>query len=761
MNKLWYTSEARRWEEALPVGNGRIGAMVFSGTNTDKISVNEDTLWSGAPGVDKVKQTDKKWLDGVKKLVADGEYVKAQSEVEDEILHYVSQVYLPWGEIYISKRNIDSSVFDYKRELTLSSGIVGSEYLTNGYTFKKNVYVKENMQPCKIKFTQEVFTSFADDVLVIHMQSEGAERLDMQIGVAPALESKVTSKGNTVEVCGRCPTNSNVIGEDEGGFVYDDGESVRFCAKMTAVADSVISSGGFLRIKGAEATIIFSIATSYNGSRNMPVSNGRDCAAICQKKLENALTYSYASLKERHIKAFEKEYGETEFCLDTEENTEPTDILLQKVKNGEKINEVTELLFNYGRYLLLCSSRKGTQPANLQGIWNNSIMPVWKSNYTVNINTEMNYWGAEAAGLGDCHVALADMLLYSLENGRETARRVFCAEGWCMCHNTDLWRFTNPSGDGARSAFWPLGGAWLSRHIWEHYEYTNNIEFLKKYFCILKESAEFIESIFYEENGKMRPYMGTSPENAFLADGKIAVIAKYTAMDLSIARDVMLNTAKACEVLGLDSAKYKNYAERIQPLKIGSDGRLLEWNEELPEAEPGHRHLSHLYGVYPSDLIKQGTPEYDAAKKSLEYRLANGGGHTGWSSAWNINVAARFGNGEKAYEFIKTLIKCQLMNNLFDMHPFSFHSVFQIDGNLGFMSGICEMLAYADKDKVVLLPAVPDEWKCGSVKGLCLKGGRKLDIKWDGGRIISYRIYDAKSGKTISNVKTESPRFAL
>ena len=330
-----------------------------------------------------------------------------------------------------------------------------------------------------------------------------------------------------------------------------------------------------------------------------------------------------------------------------------------------------------------------------------------------------------------------------------------------MCHNTDLWRFTNPSGDGARSAFWPLGGAWLSRHIWEHYEYTNNIEFLKKYFCILKESAEFIESIFYEENGKMRPYMGTSPENAFLADGKIAVIAKYTAMDLSIARDVMLNTAKACEVLGLDSAKYKNYAERIQPLKIGSDGRLLEWNEELPEAEPGHRHLSHLYGVYPSDLIKQGTPEYDAAKKSLEYRLANGGGHTGWSSAWNINVAARFGNGEKAYEFIKTLIQCQLMNNLFDMHPFSFHSVFQIDGNLGFMSGICEMLAYADKDKVVLLPAVPDEWKCGSVKGLCLKGGRKLDIKWDGGRIISYRIYDAKSGKTISNVKTESPRFAL
>ena len=269
------------------------------------------------------------------------------------------------------------------------------------------------------------------------------------------------------------------------------------------------------------------------------------------------------------------------------------------------------------------------------------------------------------------------------------------------------------------------------------------------------------EKFLYEENGKMRLYMGTSPENAFLADGKIAVIAKYTAMDLSIARDVMLNTAKACEVLGLDSAKYKNYAERIQPLKIGSDGRLLEWNEELPEAEPGHRHLSHLYGVYPSDLIKQGTPEYDAAKKSLEYRLANGGGHTGWSSAWNINVAARFGNGEKAYEFIKTLIKCQLMNNLFDMHPFSFHSVFQIDGNLGFMSGICEMLAYADKDKVVLLPAVPDEWKCGSVKGLCLKGGRKLDIKWDGGRIISYRIYDAKSGKTISNVKTESPRFAL
>lgn len=760
MDNLWYTTEARRWEEALPLGNGRLGAMVFSGTNTDKISINEDTLWSGGPGSGKVKPTDKKWFDGVKKLIADGKYVKAQNEVEKEMLNYTSQVYVPWGEIYISKRNIDSSVFDYKRELVLDEGIVKSEYFTNGYTFKKNVYIKENMQECKIKFTQEVFTSFADDVLVIHMSSQGAERLDMQIGLAPALECTITSKKNTVEVCGRCPTESIVIGEDEGGFIYGDGESVRFCAQITAIADSVISSGGFLRVKGDEATIVFSIATSYNGSRNMPVSNGKDYIKICDDKLTAAMSYSFEELKDRHIKAFKDEYDGMTVQLDAPEFKGTTRELLESAKKGQNINRLTELLFRYGRYLLLCSSRTGTQPANLQGIWNNNIMPVWKSNYTVNINTEMNYWGAEASGLGGCHIALADMLLDSLENGRKTAREVFCASGWCMCHNTDLWRFTNTSGRGARSAFWPLGGAWLSRHIWEHYEYTKDIEFLKKYFCILKESAEFIKSIFYEENGRLHPYMGTSPENAFLDNGEIAVIAKYSAMDLSIAKDLMLNTAKACEVLKIDPTEYKTFAEKIQPLKIGKDGRLLEWNEELCEAEPGHRHLSHLYGVYPSKLIESGMPEYDAAKKSLEYRLANGGGHTGWSSAWNINIAARFRNGKKAYEFIKMLIKNQLMDNLFDMHPFGFHSVFQIDGNLGFMSGICEMLAYSEENEVVLLPAVPDEWMSGSVRKMCLKGGKKLDFKWKDGRILSYRIYDA-NGKNADNVRVISPCLGM
>ena len=727
MSKLWYRKWAENWNEALPIGNGRIGAMVSGNPIQDEIYLNEETLWSGSPEGEGVRYSMEK-LEEIRTYIKKKKFDISDQKLSDMMAGGTTQLYLTPGQLKLVLEKWEGKeLLDYRRELDLNTAVIKTEC-----SYKDNVF----SQP--INFEREYFTSLADDVMIVSVKSNFLQLTDLaykRFTASIALNlclpfDKLTYIGDTIYAEGRCFTDYNEMAEDNQFEIDSEKESVPYCIMIKIITDGkVCGQGKQLFLNGASYfTLIYSIETGFNGYNKQPITEGRAYREICTKKLENALQYSFEELKRRHIETYKKQYDRVELCIDGADYEHiPTDERIKNAANGTVDNKLTEMLFDYGRYLLIASSQEGGQPANLQGIWTKDVVSPWRSNYTVNINTEMNYWAAELVDLPECHMPLLGMVKELSERGNH-----YGLKGWCCSHNTDLWRFNSEATKGVRWGFWHMDGIWMARHIYEHYMFTRDIAFLKEYFGVMEGIYNFLSDwMVRDEKGRLTTCPSTSPENMFVYNGMHAAAAEGSAMDLSIIADYLGNMIELSAVLQKDSRKYEKMLSELKPLQIGSDGRLLEYGEEFEEPEKGHRHISHLFGVYPAYTIKEGTPLYEASRKSLEYRLEYGGGHTGWSNAWIANVYARFKDGEKANRHILNMFRKSIYPNMFDAHP-----PFQIDGNFGICAAICEMLVQSHSGKIEILPAIPLVWKSGYVKGIKTRDGKKISFRWENSKII-------------------------